>query len=341
MQKNKKIKKVNKKEIAEQLLKSNYITIVGHINPDVDCIGSSLALSLILKKLGKKSSAVSFDKITKELQNLPLIENVYFNMTNDKLPEKDALVVLDSGEMHRIGEIAKIANEYKEVIFIDHHKVRDLKGVTTLYNDMTAAATGEIIADIFLDYEIKYKKEKKKNLFDSIISTILYLAIISDTGSFIYSNTTEKTLLTASKLMHYKVDMLKVAKTAKKRYDEREIKILTGLYKKVVLCDDKRIGYICVGEKISGISINELNISISELVMQIDSVLIGFIIRENKKSFRVSLRSRSEKDIRLIAEKFGGGGHKKASGFEILKTKITKEKLIKTLYSEIKKLLES
>lgn len=341
-----KIKKVGKEEIVERLLKAETITIVGHIHPDHDCIGSSLAFQLILKKLNKKSFIVSYDKMTKELKNLPFIENVIFNMTNDKLPKKDVLVVLDSGEMHRIGGISKATGDYNEVIFIDHHKVRDLNGVTMLYNDMEASATGEIIADIFLDYEIKFKKEKNKNLFDKYIATLIYIAIVSDTGSFIYSNTTEKTLLIASKLMHYKVDILKVSRIVKKQYDEIEIKILTSLYKKVVLCEDKRIGYICVGEKVSGINISELNISVSDIVMQMESVIIGFIIRENKKSFRVSLRSRCEKDIRPIAEKFGGGGHKKASGFEVLKenmikNKMSTEELIKTIYIEIKKVLDN
>lgn len=337
MNKQKKMKinkpiKATKKDIINRLAKANNITITGHRHPDVDCIGSCIVLSVILKTFFKKKCVViNTDSMQKELKNLFFIDKVLFDVNEKNIPPKDVLVVLDSGDMNRIGYIADIANEYNEVIFIDHHKVRDLKYVTMLYNDTKSSATAEIISDIFSKYieKIDYKT-----------ATILYCALCTDTGSFVFSNTTEKTLKTAAKLITRKVDLLTVGRIVKKRYDRTDIKALTEIYKKIVVDEKNNVGYICVGETLAGQKLSDINVSPAETLMQVDNVLIGFIIRENKKSFRVSLRSRCKKDIRGIAEKFGGGGHKKASGFEVSKENYTKEKLIKNIHEEILKLLD-
>lgn len=320
------LKEVNKIEVVSRIKKAKNITIVSHKNPDVDAIASSLAMHFICKEIKINSSVISYDKPSKILKSLPHIDEVYFEMTNDKLQEKDVLIILDSGDINRIGEIKDIFAEYKEVIFIDHHKVGDLSGVTMLYNNMQAAATGEIVFDLFFNDEY-YKISKE-------VATLLYSAIATDTGNFIYTNTTKNTMLACSWLLDYGADLLSISSVLKVRYDKEDILLLTEIYNSINIFDDERIACIYSDKK------NEINISLTETVMLIDTVRIGFVIRLRDNKFRVSLRSRSEKDIRPIAEKFGGGGHKKAAGFEVSTSKYTKEALIDFLYKETKKLLD-
>ncbi|MBW5395207.1 DHH family phosphoesterase, partial [Brachyspira hampsonii] len=298
---------VSKKDIIERLSKADNVTITGHRNPDCDCICSGLALSLILKNIFNKNAyVVNTDKMQRDLHNVMFVDKVIFEVNENNLPKKDVLVVLDSGDIDRIGWISNILNEYNEVIFIDHHKVRNINGVTMFYDDTTAGATCEIIVDIFQDYLDK---------FDNSISTLLYCGICTDTGSFIFSNTTERTLLYGSKLMKVGIIQENLGNVVRKRYTKNDVSALMEIYRRMVIDYDRKIGYICLEDTICGVNIKELAVSASDTLIQMEDVFIGFIIHENEDNFRVSIRSRCSKNIREVAESFGGGGHPKASGF--------------------------
>lgn len=324
---------VSKKEIIERLSKADNVTITGHRNPDCDCICSGLALSLIIKNIfGKNACVVNTDKKQRDLQNLIFVDEVIFEVNENTLPEKDVLVVLDSGDIDRIGWISNILNEYNEVIFIDHHKVRNINGVTMFYDDTTAGATCEIIVDIFQDYLEK---------FDHNIATLLYCGICTDTGSFIFSNTTDRTLLYGSKLMKVGIIQENLGNVVRKRYTKNDVAALMEIYRSMVIDDKNKIGYICLGDKICGTNMKELAVSASDTIIQMDDVLIGFIIHENEDNFRVSIRSRCSKNIREVAESFGGGGHPKASGFTVSKKDYTKENLVKSINDKLIDLMAS
>ena len=323
----------DKKAILKRFSEADDITIIGHRNPDCDCICSGLALSLLIKNIFNKNAVVvNTDKKQRDIQNVLFIDEVIFEVTEDTLPKKDVLVIVDSGDIERIGWISDITDKYNEVIFIDHHKVRNIKGVTMFYDDTSAGATCEIIFDIFQDYLYK---------FDSNIATLLYCGICTDTGSFVFSNTTERTLLYGSKLMGVGVIKENLGNVIRKRYTKDDVAVLVEIYKRMVIDYDNKIGYICLEDKILGISMKDVGISASDTLIQMDDVLIGFIIHENEDNFRVSMRSRSHKDIREIAESFGGGGHPKASGFTVSKKDYTKEKLIEEINTKLIHLLNS
>lgn len=322
----------NKKEILKTISKAKNITIIGHRNPDVDCMASCLGLYLLIKKAFKKIKVdvVNADKMQRDLQNVPLIDKVIFNVNEKTLPKKDVLVVLDSGDIDRIGWVADILGKYKEVIFIDHHKVRNIKGVTMFYCDIKAAATCEIIFDIF--------SSNLKNI-DSTIATLLYCGLSTDTGGFTFSNTTKKTLLTASKLMGQGVIIEQLGNVVRKRYTRIDVSALMEIYRRMIIDEEKKIGYICLQETINGHSMKDITVSASDIIIQMEDVFIGFIIHESEEDFRVSMRSRINKNIREVAESFGGGGHPKAAGFTVSKKDYTKEKLIADIKNKLINLL--
>ena len=317
----------NKTEIFNIIKNSNYITIIGHRNPDVDCIASCLGLSFLIKNIFDKDSiVVNTDKKSLYLDNVLYVDKVLFEVDSNSLPEKDLLIVLDSGDIDRIGFVSDIIDDYNEVIFIDHHHCRNLKGVTKFYNNTKSAATCEMIFDIFEDYIDK---------IDSRVATLLYSGIMTDTGSFSFSNTTEHTLYVAYKLMSYNVDMSIVGSIVRKRYRKIDIDALSELYSRIVINDNTKIGYLCVEETINGYNLKDLQVSASDALMQMENVDIGFILYESENSFRGSIRSRCDKNIREVAESFGGGGHLKASGFTVSKDSYTKDSLIEEVIKKI------
>ena len=333
-----KIYNIELKEIFNNLIESDNIIITGHQNIDCDCAASGLALYLLLKKYNKNVSIINFSIKPKYTNSIPHIDKIQFlNDENifDKNILKDAiLVILDAGEVPRVGYINKYTDLCKDVYFIDHHKNKmvtkesALKNVNKYYIDEKASATSQIIAQMLLD-------EKE---VDTEIATLLYAGIASDTGGFIYSNTTAETLIVSSKLLDIGCDLNAVVATIRRKYDENDIKAHKYIFDSIIVCEDKRVAYIYSESKIEGTPINQLSISLVETVMQIDGVEIGFVIRKEESSYRISLRSRGLKDIVSIASKYNGGGHPKAAGFEVPLEKYTKENLINEIYNDIKNL---
>ncbi len=333
-----KFSNIKLQNIFEAILKADNFVITGHISVDSDCVSSMIALYLLLKKYDKNVEMISADVKPRAVYNMPHIEKVGFyddESTFDKtILENATLIVVDAGEMRRIGYINQYTNLCKNVYFIDHHKnkldnkANTLKNVTKYYIDEEAAATAQIIAKMFLS----------KNEVTREIATLLYAGMIADTGGFIFTNTTSDTLLVASQLLRVGVDLEKIVTIIKRRYNENDIKAYKFVLNSIVVCENKKIAYMYSEDKIEGVAIKDLSISLVETTMQVDGVEIGFIVRGENDSFRVSLRSRCEKDILPVAVKYGGGGHLKAAGFEVSTSEYTKESLIESLYIDLNNL---
>lgn len=324
------------KDIFKKLLKSKNVVITCHKNPDTDSAGSSLALYFALSKKGKNASVVICDVMPKSIKYIKYIDKINFiddekNFDTSLASKESTLVVLDSGEMSRIGYIAKYSNMFSDVIFIDHHKQTgraktSLEGVSFFYIDDEAAATGEIISQML--YEMKS--------VDSDVATFLYASIASDTGGFIYSNTKAKTLLISSKLLKDKADLENVLSVIKKRYDKDDLKAQKYILNSIVIMEEIRAAYLYTEDNIEGTPLSNISVSLIESVMQIEGVEIGFVVRHEGECYRVSIRSRCKKNILSIAQMFGGGGHLKAAGFEVSVKEYAKEKLIEKILQEIK-----
>ncbi len=331
-----KFSNIKLKNIFESIIKiENNIVITGHIGVDSDCVSSMITLYLLLKKYGKNVKMISADVKPRAVFNIPHIDEIDFaddeSSFDKSILENTTLIVVDSGEMKRIGYLNQYTDLCKEIYFIDHHKNKldnksyALKNVTKYYIDERAAATAEIIAKMLLI----------KNEITRDIATLLYVGMTADTGGFIFTNTTSDTLLISSQLLRIGVDLEKIITIIKRRYNENDIKAYKFVLNSIVVCENKKIAYMYSQDKIEGIAIKDLSISLVETTMQVDGVEIGFIIREEEDRYRISLRSRCEKDIQPIAVKYGGGGHLKASGFEAAKSEYTKESLIESIYADI------
>ncbi len=292
------------KDVVEKLQNAKKIAIFNHINPDGDAHGSAFGLKLALKAMGKDAEVFirSGDDLTKEYK---LIKGT--DKSNVKISDCDLLVAVDCADIARLGEFGEAFSG--NTIAIDHHVTHKTFAQTTMVA-ADSPATGEIIFDVIkaLGVEINYD-----------IAYNLYLAIACDTGSFKYSSTTPKTHMVAAELIKTGIDF---ADMTKQLFDSKSFEYLQ-MYKKGIenleICADGKIALLAFCEDDfakAGISEADAD-GVVNLPNSVAGTEVGVYIRQRGDEFKVSLRSNGALDVSKVAEGFGGGGHKAASGFSM------------------------
>ena len=177
-------------DIKKVFQRNKNFLITAHVNLDGDAIGSELALYFILKKLNKKVIILNQDRLPKIYNFLPDSDKIcYLKENYIDAKSIDVGIMLDCSNIKRVGKTYDIFRDIKTVINIDHHKSNDNYGNLN-YVDTSASSVGEIIYELinFID----------PDLLDDKISTCLFTAILTDTGSFRYSNVSSKTFKATS-----------------------------------------------------------------------------------------------------------------------------------------------
>ncbi|PKM96068.1 MAG: hypothetical protein CVU84_04530 [Firmicutes bacterium HGW-Firmicutes-1] len=290
------------KDIEELAKDSEDIYILGHMNPDGDCVGATLALAMLLNKKGIRANVLLKD-VPSTYHFLPLGKWIV-----DKEPTKvDLLISLDCGDVTRFGEFQKCIDKAKTIINIDHHFSNTNFGK---YNYVVSAAssTCEIIYDMIDD----------KSLVDVDIATALYTGIVYDTGIFKHSCTTQNTHNIAGSLITYGVDFTEII--SKLFF----YKSLTGLRAQskaienlqMFSLDKIALTYLTRNEIQSLNATKKHTESIVQMLNEIENIECSvFIYETDLHEHKVSLRSKGAVNVCEVAQYFGGGGHKNASGF--------------------------
>lgn len=291
-------------DIVAECSGAKTIGICGHIKPDGDCIGATLALSLYLKKrLPDAEITVFSDEITPCFDCVEGIKQ--FNYGFDK-EQPEVFIIVDTVD-NRIGNGEKYFKNAKKTINIDHH-ISNAEGCAMVnYVVPTASSASELIYDLM-----------DKAYMDKEIAEAIYLGIAHDTGIFKYSNTAPKTLRIVADLIEYGFDYptlldvtyyektylqnLVLARILLESKLHMEGKVISGFI------DIKTMAEMGVtGKDFDGV-INQLRIT-----QGVDCAI--FMYQINAVTYKVSLRSKKIVDVSKIAEHFGGGGHVRAAGF--------------------------
>ncbi|MFA7412812.1 MAG: DHH family phosphoesterase, partial [Tissierellaceae bacterium] len=177
----------------EKIVNSKNVFIASHVQPDGDNLGSMLALALALKSKNIDVFTLKSDEIPKDFMFLPNSDSI---VDYDGHSDVDTLVILDSGDENRIGKNKELLKKAKYVINIDHHISNTYFGDINIV-EKDASSTGEIIFDMIKLMGVEIDKE---------IGTCLYTAISTDTGSFMYDNTSAKTHEIAAELLRANID---------------------------------------------------------------------------------------------------------------------------------------
>ena len=319
-------------EIIKVIQKNNNFLVTSHVNLDGDGVGSELALYLILKKLNKKPIILNQDRLPKIYHFLPGSNKVHYledNCTDTK--NIDVGIVLDCSNVNRIGKTYDIFKDVKTLINIDHHKSNDNYGNLN-YIDSSASSVGEIIYELIKFINI--------DLLDKDISTCLFTAILTDTGSFRYSNVSSKTFEVASHLTSHRIKPHLIANNIYNRNTYSGLKLLGEALLNLEINESNYVSWITITRKmLNDTKAKDEEIEgIIEVATTLNNVEISILFRETQNhKIKVSFRSKGNFDVNKFAGKFKGGGHPNAAGC-LCSGKLgeIKEKILSELFKEIK-----
>lgn len=314
--------------ISEILLSASKIGITYHVSPDGDAVGSVLALLLGLRSINKEAYIISKDKLSDNLTFLPCANEITGNVSTAS-EDTDVVVVLDCGNAERVsGDIS----DFKGILLnVDHHLSNDYYGNFN-YVDTSAAATAEIVFDLLSLLGLNFNYENETTLK---IGTCIYTSLITDTGSFRYSNVTYKTLEKASILKKIGVNNTYICQSLFDNKDYNRIKLIGNIISNMELVLDEKVALIKLHKSIGqdfGVEIGDTSDIIS-YGLQIKNVEVALLIKEVDEGVKCSLRSKNNVDVRKVAEVFGGGGHTKAAGLFLkgLTVNLATEKLLEEI----------
>ncbi|MBS4024844.1 MAG: bifunctional oligoribonuclease/PAP phosphatase NrnA [Clostridia bacterium] len=308
----------------------NYV-LISHVGPDGDNIGSLVGLALGLLQLKKKVTVINADPTPKKYHFLE--KCISISAAKEYKKQDGNLIVLDCPDLKRTGLSEDAISSFSRVVNIDHHISNILFGDINLV-DTSAAATGEIV----------FKLLQKLNIdFTPDISTPLYTAIMTDTGSFRYENTTGFSLETGAFLINHGADLNKINVEVYETFSPASIRFMAAALKKLEIAQIGTIAWIIVtNEMYKQFGVNEDDFEgLVNYAKSIAGIEVAFLVKEGEDStLKVSLRSKGVIDVNEIAAKFGGGGHKKAAGF-MTGDYSNYESLVKDILFETSKMLAS
>jgi len=290
------------------------IYIIGHDNPDGDCIGATLSLAMLLEKCNIATKVLLKD-IPEVYSFLPIDKWV----VDKPVDNIDLLIALDCSDMSRLGNFSEYILKANTIINIDHHVSNTMYGDFNEVNTV-ASSTSEIIYELVNDY----------SLLDKDIATCIYTGIIYDTGVFKHSSTTKRTHEIAGKLIEFDFDFTEIINNLfyKNTLTSLKSKERAISHLNIVEQGQIAISYLTI-EDIKDIKAKKSDTEgIINLILQLDEVHVSaFLYEVESNKFKVSLRSKGNVDVCKVAMAFQGGGHVKASGCLIegqLKDNITK-----------------
>ncbi|MCX7779319.1 MAG: bifunctional oligoribonuclease/PAP phosphatase NrnA [Negativicutes bacterium] len=292
---------INLAQINDLFKQANELVLTTHIHPDGDALGSLLALNGYLSLQGKKVTMLLDDDIPSTYRFLPGCDRI--RRPSGRQTKPDLLVVLDASDVERIGGV------YQEVkapvLNIDHH-VSNTRFADYLYLDDTAAATGEILCDLFVHVEAALSLD---------MASCLYTAIATDCGFFRYANTSAKTMRYGASLLEAGVKPNLISEQLETK-PLSSIKTLTEVLKTLELHQENKIALITVTPEIAKDN-DDLTEGLINYPRNIEGVELAIMLKAaSPDTIRVSLRSRSI-DVSRLALSFGGGGHARAAGCTI------------------------
>ena len=289
-------------QVIELIESKNRFVITSHKRPDGDSLGSSLALYWVLRALNKDVVVFMRDVVPHAYSKLPGADDV---ITGPELETQyDAVFVMECSDIDRPGLIGL---EKQFVVNIDHHSTTVLFGSIN-WIDSTASAVGEMIYNLSKALGVTVTKE---------IADCAYAALLTDTGSFHFSNTTERTFKVASELVRKGVEPAQISQAI--FYSNRYSKIkLLGLALSTMQCDESgRIAWITLMQDAmneTGASEDEAD-GIVNYPLSVSEIEVVIFLKQIKNDdFRISLRSKGKLNVAKIAEGYGGGGHRNAAG---------------------------
>lgn len=295
-------------EIKNIIDAGEHFLITTHIDPDGDAIGSSFSLYWVLDSLKKKPSIYIRDQVPYMYEFLPRPPRLSHNeLPNGKY---DAIFVLDCGNLFRVGKDHERLREMGSLINIDHHTTNEAFGMVNIINQ-DSSSTAEILYKLYrpLEAPLTYN-----------VAVNLYTAILTDTGSFRYSNTNSEAFLICEEMMKYGVSPSYVAQMVYENHPKERFSLLGEVLSSLETYNDDSIAMAQVTQEMfqQTCASKEHTEGFVEYIKEMRGINIAILIREiNRQEHKVSMRSKGNIDVAKVCNLFGGGGHRNAAGCTI------------------------
>ncbi|MEP7335152.1 MAG: bifunctional oligoribonuclease/PAP phosphatase NrnA [Actinomycetota bacterium] len=298
-------------QAADAIRGGERFLVTTHENPDGDALGSMLAMKLALDQLGKDASMllVGDAPLPGEYSFMP-IEGLLRHVPDDA--SERILLALDCANESRIGPDPEVLQLSPLVVDIDHHHDNSRFGDVNVI-DAKASSTGELLRDLFRELDIKLTPE---------IAEALYIALVTDTGRFQYTNTTPKSLRLAAELVEAGADLHRIFQGVYESVHFAKLKLLARALERAQVYEGGRlvVSYLLRDDFQEVGAAEPYSEGIIDYLRAVEGADMAVLIREPPRSggplHRVSLRaSHDELDVSAIARKSDGGGHRQAAGF--------------------------
>ena len=292
-------------QVVELIENKNNFAITTHIKPDGDGVGSSLGLCWLLRSLGKNAEVVVHGDVPQAYRSLPGAEEIR-NVTSIN-GHYDAVFVIECSDIDRPG-IAGLENAF--TVNIDHHATSEHFGSIN-WIDSTASAVGEMIYNLCKAIGGKITQD---------IAECVYMALVTDTGSFHFPNTSDRTLKVASELIKAGAKPSKIGEAVYNNYPWSRIELMRQVMETIKRDETGRIASMRQTIKMhdaAGAVDGDNNGFVNIPLAAKDVVAVVYMREVGPNQYKASLRSKGDINVAKVAESFGGGGHKNASGLSI------------------------
>ena len=303
---------LNLLSVCDIIANAGHALILGHVNPDADCLGSAFALAKIIRLCGGAASVACDGTVP---DRLAFMCGDVLTPDEALAGEYDTVLSVDVASPAQLGSLAVLIPQAK--LMIDHHSTGEPFADNLI--DSNAAAAGEIVYRIY-----------KELVFSGRIGTstavqrLVYAAISSDCGSFKFSNTTPHTHEIASELVaginHSAdggADTAEIARLLFGRFTVREMTAKMIAIGNMRFYEDGRLGVVVFSKETlteNGLDENDIGNAV-ETPRCIDGVLVALAIRQtDARTYKISSRANAEIDCAAVCAQYGGGGHTRAAG---------------------------
>jgi phosphoesterase RecJ-like protein len=290
--------------ICGEIRRGHRFLITSHARPDGDSIGSQVALALALRALGKEARVVNRDAPPAHYASFEGVADI--EVADAVNGDYDALFVMECGDLGRPGVSGL---ERYRVVNIDHHLGNTEYGAVNWF-DSGYAACAEMVVEVIDTLGVPMSHG---------IATALYLGIVTDTGSFRHSGVSARTFEICRRIATAGVDPAAMARQVFDSSTIGKLRLMGTLLEHMRLDADGRLAVLAVDNAImaqTGATVDDLDgrINIPLQVRHIDAVVMFKETADG--TLRVSARSKGDVDVRAVATRYGGGGHKNAAGFD-------------------------
>jgi bifunctional oligoribonuclease and PAP phosphatase NrnA len=290
---------------AVALRRAASVVVCGHVRPDGDAIGSTLALTLALREVGIPAvpTLANSEGAPTTYSFLP---GFGLYVAADQLEAPQVFVAVDSPNPDRLGIAEELMRGAETVIVIDHHPDAQPFGQIAVF-DPSAAATGQLVWGL---------AKMLQDAPSADVALCCYIGLMTDTGRFSYDNTCVAAFRDAAEMVEAGVQPAEASRLVYQSRSRASLAIEARAMGRLTVVNDGRVAYAWVTDE----DFEELGVlpeeaeSLPDAVRVLEGIEVALLLRQAGDEVRVNLRAKSGFDVGSVARRFGGGGHKAASG---------------------------